>query len=639
MTEAFNPLKTGIQLFVNEEDSTGLLISASIEGSMTGVSRALNFSLVSSPTDPNVPVIDLKVGDEIELKVEEANGEYKTAFEGLLYNHEMSITANEITVTCHDCLFPISKSTITYNFKGKTPGQITKQILEDQGIPFGGCVIEGEPLDRLFEEVNSYDAIMTVWTLQSQQDKKIYSLVVRDGKACVVEKGKTVGKYILDPETSIINATYSESAEDVISIVNLYDESNNKVGQVKLKENPLPVDIQLAYKHSDENEDAVTAATKMLKGISRNASVEILGDVECMTGRAVVIQERYTGLYGLFFIDADTHTFENRMITTSLELSFENTMDEKDVGGLEQEEVLTYQGGEWSGMTGNTTREKVWSFFKSKGFSNAAIAGILGNLQQESGIDPSAIQGGGRGPGHGIMQWEGGRLTQLRAYAQTKGKAWNDLGIQLEFMYMEMVGQGPVDKYSSSLWSRHGGFEKFKSSTNVREATRMFEAVMERAGRPMMERRYDYAEKIYNDLKNWNPNPAPASAGGHTNIARNQGMLNYGKTRIGNRYLYGAASASGSIDCSGFVWRSMQSQGYKGPRFSTGEFGSLVSKGVLQKIPMSQKQPGDIMWMSGHTGFYYGDGKSLEATPPKVGIYSFNNNRWTAAYRWTGKER
>lgn len=121
--------------------------------------------------------------------------------------------------------------------------------------------------------------------------------------------------------------------------------------------------------------------------------------------------------------------------------------------------------------------------------------------------------------------------------------------------------------------------------------------------------------------------------------ALGQGLLRYAQTRIGDRYSLNSSTTNGPIDCSGLVWRAMQANGYEGSRFSTLGFTDLARKGILQEIPLSQRQPGDILWMSGHTGLCFDEKQSLEATPPKVGYYSFNYQRWTKAYRWTGKTK
>src|SRR5205823_3502134 len=47
-----------------------------------------------------------------------------------------------------------------------------------------------------------------------------------------------------------------------------------------------------------------------------------------------------------------------------------------------------------------------FEFFVGKGLSDVQAAAIVGNLQQESSINPSSVQPGG--PGRGIAQWSTG---------------------------------------------------------------------------------------------------------------------------------------------------------------------------------------------------------------------------------------
>ena len=69
--------------------------------------------------------------------------------------------------------------------------------------------------------------------------------------------------------------------------------------------------------------------------------------------------------------------------------------------------ILGYATPEYptkSDLSGDTNAEKSWNFFISKGCNEYAAAGILGNLKQESGIEPNKQQYDG-GVGRGIAQW------------------------------------------------------------------------------------------------------------------------------------------------------------------------------------------------------------------------------------------
>ena len=149
-------------------------------------------------------------------------------------------------------------------------------------------------------------------------------------------------------------------------------------------------------------------------------------------------------------------------------------------------------------ITGETNvANAVWKFFTSRGYSKYATAGIMGNLQQESGMNPNSHQSGG-GPGRGIAQWtvSEGRFKGLQAYAQSKGKDWTDLQSQLEWIDMELNGKDSTT--ASKLNKNFGGINGLKNATDYKWAVEAFERSFERAGKPNYPRRYQYAESFFN---------------------------------------------------------------------------------------------------------------------------------------------
>ena len=181
---------------------------------------------------------------------------------------------------------------------------------------------------------------------------------------------------------------------------------------------------------------------------------------------------------------------------------------------------------EFTGKGANNL-EQIWNYFTNAGYSKAAVSGIIGNLQQESGLDPEKIQNNGRGPAAGIAQWENyntksGRWASLNQYAQSKGSNWTSLGRQLEFIDKELKSLGPFWKHSGNM-SKAGttptSYEAWKASNNVEEATRQFEGAFERAGKPMMTNRIKYANAAYNKLN--------GALGGFGEGTRSSSLVNY----------------------------------------------------------------------------------------------------------------
>ncbi len=88
--------------------------------------------------------------------------------------------------------------------------------------------------------------------------------------------------------------------------------------------------------------------------------------------------------------------------------------------------------GDGTVLNGIDNKQTICLTLKNSGYSNYAIAGIMGNLKSESEFDPNAINNYGYA---GIAQWGGDRLNNLKS---TYGNNWNVLDNQLKFLVMEL---------------------------------------------------------------------------------------------------------------------------------------------------------------------------------------------------------
>lgn len=109
--------------------------------------------------------------------------------------------------------------------------------------------------------------------------------------------------------------------------------------------------------------------------------------------------------------------------------------------------------------------KEIWSYFKDKGLNDFAIAGLMGNLYAESGLNPKNLQNNYEkklgftdetytaavdngtytnfvkdGAGYGLAQWTyWNRKQNLLNFSKEKNKSIGELSLQLDFLYKELT--------------------------------------------------------------------------------------------------------------------------------------------------------------------------------------------------------
>lgn len=86
----------------------------------------------------------------------------------------------------------------------------------------------------------------------------------------------------------------------------------------------------------------------------------------------------------------------------------------------------------------------VIAYFRSQGINDNTIAGILGNMQAESSINPEREEVGGQG--YGLVQWT--PVTVLQNHCATLGLSpYNNGDVQLQVIISEILNQSGVGEW------------------------------------------------------------------------------------------------------------------------------------------------------------------------------------------------
>ncbi|PID32342.1 hypothetical protein CR970_01065 [Candidatus Saccharibacteria bacterium] len=151
-------------------------------------------------------------------------------------------------------------------------------------------------------------------------------------------------------------------------------------------------------------------------------------------------------------------------------------------------------------LVGSENAEKIWNYFLAKRVHPVLIAGIMGNMQAESGFRPDIVQGGSTsntprpGVGFGLSQWTpAGRQKLLIDRAKAAGKQPSDLGVQLDYIWWELTDQ-------ASFYKKRAGDPLFavdpNSSSALRDATNVYLLKYEAPKVPNLSERLSAAKRI-----------------------------------------------------------------------------------------------------------------------------------------------
>lgn len=109
-------------------------------------------------------------------------------------------------------------------------------------------------------------------------------------------------------------------------------------------------------------------------------------------------------------------------------------------------------------LVGKNNEDKIWNYFKGKGLSDEQTAGVMGNIDDESGFNPEAVQGGGNSKsqpkgggadGWGLAQWSydpssgANDVAKLVQQYHVSGSIY-ELQTQLDLIWAQMNGTSPT---------------------------------------------------------------------------------------------------------------------------------------------------------------------------------------------------
>jgi len=109
---------------------------------------------------------------------------------------------------------------------------------------------------------------------------------------------------------------------------------------------------------------------------------------------------------------------------------------------------MGYEGVPSGNISNSSVAKRIWDYFKGKGWSDYACAGLIGNIEAECSMNVTLQESGGTGIG--MCQWSHGRRTAFLAWMSSNGYELSNVEAQCEYLLVENTWyRGNVTLYNS----------------------------------------------------------------------------------------------------------------------------------------------------------------------------------------------
>lgn len=306
-------------------DLTQLVQTLTWSGSVDQVARELTCTL-AVPRDGSVTPPALEEGASLLFRVDGAD-----RFVGPLLSATTNSQSALVDLTALDRGRYLVGNEGWYKFENTAPETVARTLASQYGIPTGPIAATGVRVSRKFPGTSLDKILRTMYALAGEQTGRRYLIRFTGSGAMEIVARPTAASFSIQSTMGVTNTW------DITNLQNSVAIRTDSGTLVRRVDDGASVALNGRLEHvitQREGEDGGKEAQAWLTdhGLQQTLTVETLGDLRLIAGDAVLLKDTGSGVSGLFWIDADTHTWKNRQHYTKVTLNFRNLMDEAFAG-------------------------------------------------------------------------------------------------------------------------------------------------------------------------------------------------------------------------------------------------------------------------------------------------------------------
>jgi len=306
---------------------TPLVGSISWSSNVDELGMQLSFDIAYND-DRFHPVNPCEIGDMVILR----NGGYEIT--RTIIVDESKGGRSPVSYTAFDFAFYLNKSTAIYQFNGASANEAITKICNDFNIPTGIITTTPISINKIYNGETVSDILYDIVQQVEWNQQHDYLFEMREGKLFVERAVDTTitgtfqhaGDLSEHDVTSAVSSpSMNRSMSDMINSIKVVQ--NEEVVLTQQKEQLvddyglLQSVIELDEDSGQTAEEVANAELAKLAKITRDYSINLLGDDRVRAGRFFKLVEPVTGIDGEFLISDCSHTVSGGIHTMSLSLT------------------------------------------------------------------------------------------------------------------------------------------------------------------------------------------------------------------------------------------------------------------------------------------------------------------------------
>lgn len=273
-------------------------------------------------------------------------------FRGIIMSQTQS-NKKMLTFTAYDNGIYLANNKDTFTYENKTATEVFKDCCTRFGLPMGevaNCTYKIPELTK--SKTTAFDAIADALSLDFDATGIRHYVASEKGKLKLLTRRENIMQWVIEVGQNLSTYTYTRSIESIKTRVKMVSKEGTTLAE---KSNTALEKKIGVFQEIDKPDESLTTAqiNDLINSIldekstpERTLNVEAIGIAEVISGIGVYIIIPELGLSRTFYVDEDTHVFEDNKHTMTLKLNYANDLAKEGKGSSDAGGGKDYKAGD-----------------------------------------------------------------------------------------------------------------------------------------------------------------------------------------------------------------------------------------------------------------------------------------------------